>query len=41
MKKIGTIGMIKTLYYDPAGYGSLKNTFADATEIDPTITIKM
>ena len=31
------IGIIKTLYYDPAGYGLLKTTFADAKEIDPTI----
>ena len=35
------IGIIKTLYYDPAGYGLLKTAAADAKEIDPTITIKM
>ena len=30
-------GIIKKMYYDPAGYGSLKNTLADAKEIDPTL----
>ena len=36
MKKID---IIKEMYYKPAGYGSLKNTLADAKEIDPTIKI--
>ena len=31
--------MIKTIYYDPAGYESLKNTVADAKQIDPSIEL--
>ena len=27
------------MYYKPAGYGSLKNTLADAKEIDPIIKL--
>ena len=27
------------LYNDPAGYGSMKNTLADAKEIDPSIKL--
>ena len=27
------------MYYDPAGYGSMKNTLADAKEIDPSIKL--
>ena len=33
------IDIIKEMYYDPAGYGSLKTTLADAKEIDPTIKL--
>ena len=27
------------MYYNPPGYGSLKNTLADAEQIDPTIKL--
>ena len=37
MSKIETV---KNKYYDPAGYGSLKNTSADAKQIDPSIEFK-
>ena len=29
----------KQVYYDPAGYGSMKNTLEDAKEIDPSIKL--
>ena len=28
----------RKLYYDPAGFGSIKNTLKDVRKIDPTIT---
>ena len=31
--------IIKQVYYDPAGYGSMKNTLADAREIGPSIKL--
>ena len=30
--------IIRKLYYDPAGFGSIKNTLKDVRKVDPTIT---
>ena len=30
--------IIRKMYYDPAGFGSIKNTLKDVRKVDPTIT---
>ena len=35
----GNIWIFEEKYYDPAGYGSLNKSLADAKEIDPTIQL--
>ena len=32
-------GLIKKIYYDPGGYGSVQETYKDAKKIDSTITV--
>ena len=36
MSKVETI---KNIFYDPAGYGSMKNTLTDAKQVDPSIKL--
>jgi hypothetical protein len=33
--------IIHDIYYEPAGYGSVKNTWLDAKKKDPTITLNI
>ena len=32
-------GLIKKIYYEPSGYGSIQETYKDAKKLDSTITI--
>ena len=32
-------GLLKKIYYDPGGYGSVQETYKDAKKVDSTITV--
>ena len=33
-------GLIKKIYFDPAGFGTVQETYKDAKKVDSSITVK-